>query len=174
MELRETTINGLKGYKVSRCGKVFGTKGNELSTGNRKYATISVRINGKPRPFRVHQLVANAYLGLDPQDGLAIAHIDGNSRNNDVSNLRVGTVSQVASVVKKETESPKYIRVRKDAYGNTGYSAQIEYRLPNGERKYLCSRTTDKLSQAKEDLKELLRNAPANFKGDGFKHTSKI
>ena len=51
---------------------------------------VRVSDGGKEKVHLIHRLVAAAFIGPCP-DGMEVLHIDGNSRNNAVANLRYGT-----------------------------------------------------------------------------------
>ena len=96
-------------YQVSSLGKVRGLtressngfgactiKGKMLKEhpgGRMGYLGVSLCKDGKPRTFRVHVLVALAFLGQRPE-GCHVGHLDGNPRNNSISNLRYLTVKE--------------------------------------------------------------------------------
>ena len=96
-------IEGYEGfYQVSNLGRIksfVGYNGHEYvnrvrilnpykqkagKTYNR--SVVKLRKNGLPKDFKVHQLVANAFLP-NPKGLKVINHIDGNPLNNEVSNL---------------------------------------------------------------------------------------
>lgn len=82
-------VNGHPGYTVSSDGLVLGPRGpvrQYLCSGG--YPTVS--IGGKYRGIRVHRLVAEAFLpGYRAE--LYVNHIDGDKRNNNVTNLEMVT-----------------------------------------------------------------------------------
>ena len=99
-------IKGYEGhYQVSNLGRVkslsrivyrSGNRGNMLmgekilSTSNQEYKTISLKLNGKPKTYKVHKLVAMTFLNHKPNGMIeVIDHIDGNKHNNRVDNLQV-------------------------------------------------------------------------------------
>ena len=61
---------------------------------------ILSRIGSKPKNFRVHQIIALAFIGPVP-DGKQVDHVDGNKRNNRPENLRYVT-PQENSIAKFE------------------------------------------------------------------------
>ena len=90
-------IKGYEGlYDVSNYGRVrshdYGKKGitKILRTRSAKghYVKVGLRKDGKIRYFRVHRLVAIAFLP-EPQEGQTqVEHIDCDKHNNKVGNLR--------------------------------------------------------------------------------------
>jgi hypothetical protein len=82
-------------YYVSKCGKVFGCKGDEIkqSVTNRGYKRITLSINGKEERWSVHRLVALLFVP-NPEQKPQVNHIDGNKENNDASNLEWCTASE--------------------------------------------------------------------------------
>ena len=54
------------------------------------YLQVSLSQNHKTKILSVHRLVLEAFVGLCP-DGMQCRHLDGNPRNNHLSNLKWGT-----------------------------------------------------------------------------------
>lgn len=98
-------IPGLPGYYVTKSGKVYSrrtTRGysdtfhplkpyiqRRKRYDNSSYTlTVTVRIN--KRPWKVHRLVALAYMP-NPENKPQVCHKDNNRLNNHVSNLYWGT-----------------------------------------------------------------------------------
>ena len=131
-EWRIVDIHGYEGYEVSSSGKV---RCNNPRNRNAKkpenprvltpncsasggYEWVTLYGNGVPLKKRVHQLVADAFLGEKP-DGYVICHLDDDPRNNSVSNLSYQTTktnaldasfnSQKHTVLKYMDEYAKYI-----------------------------------------------------------------
>jgi hypothetical protein len=85
------TIPECEDYKISSHGRVYSLKRNkELKSGlnNVGYYIIFLRINGKPKGFTIHRLVAMTFFEEDITKK-QIDHIDGDRKNNFFQNLRV-------------------------------------------------------------------------------------
>lgn len=67
------------------CGKKWVGKilSNRVSRG---YPIVILCKDGQKKPIRIHRLVAFAFLGIC-EDKTDVNHIDGNTMNNDISNL---------------------------------------------------------------------------------------
>lgn len=102
MEETWKDVIGYEGlYKVSNLGNVrsldrpTGRKGRILTLGygRGKYATVCLSKQGKARTTLVHHLVLDAFVGLRPE-GHETRHLNGNRRDNRLTNLRWGTKSE--------------------------------------------------------------------------------
>lgn len=88
-------------YKISSDGKQIvstarrGTYGGlRLQHVNRGgYLGIHLFKNGKPRWHSVHSLVLATFVGVRPE-GMETRHLDGDQKNNDISNLKYGTTAE--------------------------------------------------------------------------------
>ena len=88
-------------YEVSSLGRVrtlprHGRSGRILKLQEAKrggYPAVSMSRNSIGRTFKVHVLVARAFLGPKP-DGMEVLHADDDKTNNAVTNLRYGTRSE--------------------------------------------------------------------------------
>lgn len=94
-------------YEVSSCGKVRSMYENIERTNGRNYERksrilkpakdnsgylrVAFKHNGKLTTFKVHRIVAEAFLG---KSTLEIDHIDGNKLNNSIENLEWVTRSE--------------------------------------------------------------------------------
>ena len=82
-------INGYEGlYQISDEGRVKNIKFNKYLNPwiEKGYEVVSLRKQHKSKHFRVHRLVAEAFIKTDSYD-LDINHIDENKSNNRVNNL---------------------------------------------------------------------------------------
>jgi hypothetical protein len=99
-------VKGYEGlYQVSNLGRIKSLShinylgrlrqkcilGNRLS--DRGYHTAVLYNNGKPKSFRVHRLVANAFID-NSNNKPHVNHIDGVKSNNLVTNLEWVTISE--------------------------------------------------------------------------------
>ena len=87
-------ITGYEGlYKVSSDGNIWSEYTRKfLSAGlsNNGYLVVSLSKKGISKTFKVHRLVAEAFLP-EYAEGLVVNHIDGNKQNNSVDNLEFVT-----------------------------------------------------------------------------------
>jgi hypothetical protein len=98
METIRKDVVGFEGiYRVSNFGAVERCDGYHKlpkplkpHKDKKGYLNVSLSKNCKGYSFRVHTIVAYAFLGPRP-DGLEINHIDGNKQNNTPSNLEYVT-----------------------------------------------------------------------------------
>lgn len=103
------SIIGFNNYTISHCGIITNIKTNKkLKSYKDTKGYLMVKLyNGidkKPKPFRVHILVAlhfkdSNFLKL----GLKVNHIDGNKLNNHVDNLEI--VTQKENIVHAHTNN---------------------------------------------------------------------
>lgn len=90
--MRYKEISGYEWYCITDDGRVWTDKYSRYLTISEKhgYEFVSLFRNGRTKHFAVHRLVAEAFIGIIPH-GMQINHIDGNKRNNHVSNLEIVT-----------------------------------------------------------------------------------
>lgn len=87
-------IKGYEGlYAVTSCGKVWSYKKNKFLTPilhsnvpNTQYYKVFLYKNGKPTPYQVHRLVAEAYIS-NLNNLPVVNHKDENKFNNCLNNL---------------------------------------------------------------------------------------
>ena len=75
-------------YSVSNFGRVRNNKTNKiLSPRNLQgYQRVAFYVDGKQTDFRIHRLVAKAFI-LSPENKPQVNHINGNKSDNHVNNL---------------------------------------------------------------------------------------
>lgn len=87
-------IKDFPNYKISSTGKVFNSKGKEMSLFKNKDGYYQVHLHSKlcgRKLKRVNRLVAEAFLP-NPDNLPVVDHIDGSRDNNNVENLEWVTV----------------------------------------------------------------------------------
>lgn len=85
-------------YLISNKGKILNVKTNYIykNTAKNPYAYVKVVLkdkNNKKKTFSLHRLVAQTFIP-NPNNYPVVDHIDSNTQNNDVSNLRWCTIAQ--------------------------------------------------------------------------------
>ena len=84
-------VRSLDRITTASDGKDYRRKGMLLKLSDSKNNGVTVNILGKTTP--VHQLVCRAFIGDRPK-GFDICHMNGNPKDNRLSNLRYDTRSQ--------------------------------------------------------------------------------
>jgi len=97
-EYQWRVIDGFSKYEVSTKGEVrLAVKGFNRPKGHMMKGCVKpkgytqyrlLNDDGKQKDLHAHRIVAQTYLGECPHNGWMVAHLDGNPRNNDVSNLK--------------------------------------------------------------------------------------
>lgn len=108
-------IKGYEGfYQVSDMGRVMRLSSRRILKLNKKrYYSVNLCIHGVSRSYRIHQLVAIAFLGhvrTGSTKGLVVDHIDGDRYNNSLNNLQVITNRENTSKNRRGGTS-KYVGV---------------------------------------------------------------
>lgn len=86
--LSEATIYRIKHNKINYDEKIL-----KLILANTGYWVVGLKRIGHNIPLLVHRLVLEAFVGPCP-GGMECRHLDGNPRNNNLSNLKWGTRSE--------------------------------------------------------------------------------
>ena len=104
-------IKNYENYSVSRNGKVINnTTGKELKHSYHfGYSRVTLCCNGKNKRYRVHRLVAEAFIP-NPENKNMVDHIDNDRANNKVCNLRWATPSENAMNMKLRPESKTKVK----------------------------------------------------------------
>lgn len=98
--LYEVSTNGM----VRRIARVvsrkrygnFFLKEKELALDTNKYGYMQVPLtkNGKRQQKLVHRLVLSTFFPINNEEEMQVNHIDGNKRNNNLSNLEWNTLQE--------------------------------------------------------------------------------
>lgn len=93
--LQQKPIDGYPNYFISEDGKVWNSKKKIFLKPmlNRGYCQIILCRHSKHKTFKMHRLVALAFIP-NPQNKREVNHKDGNKENNCVSNLEWSTRSE--------------------------------------------------------------------------------
>lgn len=78
-------------YTINDNGEIFSDISGKMKTrnkGNTEYQIINFMTQeGKKKTYRVHRLVMMAFKSIKDMDKLEVNHIDGDKKNNALSNL---------------------------------------------------------------------------------------
>ena len=99
-------ILGYEGsYKISSFGNIFSIKSNKImklnDSSSNRYFSIYLRKNQKGKGYSVARLVAKAFIP-NPDNKRIVDHIDGDKKNNHISNLRWATYIENGFNVKNQ------------------------------------------------------------------------
>lgn len=87
--MRQVDVNGFENYQVTDDGRVWSKKHKKwlkLFSNNVGYLQVYLSKNGKQKWFKIHKLVAEAFIP-NPNGYKEINHKDDNKENNVVENL---------------------------------------------------------------------------------------
>jgi len=110
------TIKGYESYEISNLGNVISYKRNQPklmkpSLGKRGYLSIGLTNNSFEKKYKVHQLVAMAFLNHKPNGvTIVVDHINNNKLDNRIENLQL--ISQHRNTIKNSRKgTSKYVGV---------------------------------------------------------------
>ena len=112
-------IDGYDNYFISNFGNVKNSKTNKIlkhSNHRQGYKEIHLCKNGKRKIFKIHRLVAIAFLE-NPDNKPKVDHIDENKADNNVKNLRWATNQENGFNINKQSNNKsgfKGVSLRKD------------------------------------------------------------
>jgi hypothetical protein len=129
-------IDGYDNYHVSNFGNVINSKTERiLKPFNNGYGYLQIELykNGKRKNYKLHRLIAIAYIP-NPENKSFIDHIDNNSLNNYILNLRWSTPleNNFNSLKSKNTSS-----IYKGVYFNKSRNKFLARIQVNGKNKFL-------------------------------------
>jgi hypothetical protein len=141
-------------YHVSDGGQVKSlprntTRGGILRPAPSKqpgYPSVVLWRDGKQRTFKVHQLVAAAFLGPRP-DGMEVRHLNGDRLDCRLANLRYGTRAENAQ---DTIDHGRNRNVEKTHCPNGHpYDASNTYRRPRNPRTRYCRQCNNVRTRAR-------------------------
>ena len=96
--IKNLLINGLKKeYTIDESGNLFDIENNRYKKqyiNHKGYIVYHLYINGKSKTLLAHRLVLMTFNPVDNMENLQVNHIDGNKKNNNISNLEWCTQSE--------------------------------------------------------------------------------
>lgn len=114
------------GYFINEMGDVFSLKSGKImkpSVSNSGYLCLVLRVSGKYSSTFIHREISDAFISC--VDGFDVNHINGNKRDNSLSNLEVVTRKQnidhaLITGLRKTKHSQETIRKIRKMYSD-GY-----------------------------------------------------
>ena len=142
-------IKDYEHYQVSDCGDVMNSKGKILKFQKNKngYLQISLWANSKRKTFNVHRLVAETFIP-NSENKPQVDHIDNNTINNNISNLRWVTSSE-------NCENRGMRSDNKTGHKHISYNIHdklyVFIKVTKGKRISKCFKTLEEAIKFKED-----------------------
>ena len=105
-----------EGYYINQKGEIYSDISKKYllgSTDKNGYLRVSLRRNGTPvqKTYKIHRLVKIIFDPVEDFENLSIDHIDGDKRNNDISNLDWCSASEN---VKRAIKNKQIYKNRRD------------------------------------------------------------
>ena len=143
-------IKGFENYTIDTLGNVFNSKGKKLKYYKSKSGYLSVTLyrKGKNKKFRVHRLVALAYI-KKPINKNQVNHKNGIKTDNKVENLEWCSAKEniaharltgliIDKTGKDSVLSKKIKSISKDGKESIFYGTRDCQRKTGVDRKYIC------------------------------------
>ena len=158
--LRYAVIQGYNNYVIYENGEVYNshTKKRLAQSLNNKdkekgYYIVKLYNEDGKKNFKIHRLLAQYFIPNNDIKKICVDHIDRNSHNNDLSNLRWVTVKENNSNTCRtrfdidETDPIKRVKILSKMYRNKPYTCQLcNKNIKNGSK---YSHNQSKLHQTK-------------------------
>ena len=87
-------IEGFPNYQVSNHGRVLSLKTGKYLSSKGKYNKLTLYNGSNKRKVHIHRLGIENFGPAPPEGNYEIDHKDGNTNNNDISNLRYVSASE--------------------------------------------------------------------------------
>jgi hypothetical protein len=104
-------IPGYEGkYQASTKGRIWSNHSHKVLSlaPSHGYRTVCLTLNGKPRTWRVHKLIALVFLGPPPSSEFQIDHINRNRADNRIRNLRyLHYIENASQGARRGEQSPR-------------------------------------------------------------------
>ena len=129
------TIQGYSNYEISNIGSVRNVKTGRIlkSITNTGYYTVELRNENGRKIFYIHRLIAIHFI-TNPNNLPYIDHIDGNTQNNSILNLRWCNKQQNAANSKKQSNTSS---IYKGVTWNKSISKWKAQIMKDGKNKHL-------------------------------------
>ena len=91
------TIPNFEKYSIDVLGNVFShyrKKQKSIFISYHGYEMVTLTMEKKQKNYAIHFLMAITYIGDKPSPTHQVMHLDGNKRNNNIFNLKWGTVRE--------------------------------------------------------------------------------